>query len=417
MAYITVANAKKIIFNSNIKGLDLSGQVYKIPIYFFNKYEEIALLAIQELLKDPQNYFNNIYIPFKPPVDTFLYVYEGKHPSYHNISNCPQLNSKYENFEIPTEIKEQGIEVIKEFRKWFETVKHLLEKPDVFVARLEIRWKIKVNPRAISANNSGTTGIENLTIEELEKRIDERIKEAGRFYYQSDKNKAILHRFSKLTFLAYKPDPIKSNNTEDTKYTEIEIKELLKEYDDKFKKPLKKMLIEYYRLKHNPEIEMEGLILERLGFRPCGHCYNEKISEETLQEKIEDLKHGKAFLTINKITGKFVNTYAKNPVEGFITVQQTVSKIGTNGSLIKETRLTKLRGKTELLAKTFEAGQELKGNIIKQSSFTPFYEGHKPCQTPEGELLFIDEKVYFVSYVYTEDCETKDSWVEETPTE
>ena len=117
--------------------------------------------------------------------------------------------------------------------------------------------------------NSGTTEIEDLTLEELEKKIDLKIKDAGRFYYENEKNKAILHRFSKHTFLAYREDVIQKN---DTGYSDNDVKELLRHYDSTFKKPLTRMLIEYYRLKHNPDIKMEGNILERLGFRACGYC-------------------------------------------------------------------------------------------------------------------------------------------------
>lgn len=282
MAYITLANTTKIIFNSEIKGLDLSGEVYKIPIYFFSKYEEKALLAIQELLKDPEKYFNEIYVPYKSE-DTYTLVYEAKHPSYHKLTDCSRLNSNYENYEIPKEIKDRGKEEVKEFRRWFETVKHLLEKPDVFVMRLQARWGIVTNPNAINRDNSGTTEIENLTIEELESKIDLKIKEAGRFYYYSAKNKTILHKFSKYSFLAFKMEPISNNDTE---YSDLEIKELLRVYDNEFKKPLKKMLIEYYRLKHNPEIKMEGEILEQLGFRPCGDCYNKYNNLEDIFGKL-----------------------------------------------------------------------------------------------------------------------------------
>jgi len=270
MAYITLANTKKIILQSNIKELNLEGEIYHIPIYFFSKYEKNELLAIKELLKDPEKYFKEIYKPYKP-VDTYSYVYEGQHPSYHKFSSCPRLNSDYQNFEIPPEIKAKGPEAVKEFRKWFEEVKYLLDRPDVFVARLQARWGIVTNPKAINRDNSGSTIIENLTIEELEEKIDGLIKEAGRFYYKSDKNKKILKRFSKLTFIAYKKyDDIYNN---DTGYSDEEVKQLLKHYDKEYKKPLKKYLIEYYRLKHNPEIKMEGYLLDKLGFNPCRFCY------------------------------------------------------------------------------------------------------------------------------------------------
>lgn len=159
MAYITLANTNKIVYNSNLTDLNLTGAVYKIPINFFSKYETNALLAIQELLKDPEHYFTEIYIPYKPK-DTFRYIYEGQSPSFHQVEDCPRLNAKYENFEIPREIREKGPAKVQEFREWFKTVKHLLAQPDVFVARLHARWGIVTNPNAISAENSGQQRLE-----------------------------------------------------------------------------------------------------------------------------------------------------------------------------------------------------------------------------------------------------------------
>ena len=42
--------------------------------------------------------------------------------------------------------------------------------------------------------------------------------------------------------------------------------------DDTFKQPLKNLLIEYYRLKFNPDIKMDGKFLEALGFKECSCC-------------------------------------------------------------------------------------------------------------------------------------------------
>lgn len=283
MAYITLANTNKIIFKSDIKALNLEGEIYRIPIYFLSKYEENALLAIQELLKDPEKYFNEIYQPYEA-VDTYSYVYEGQQPAYHKFSCCPRLQSDYQNFEIPYDIKEKGPEAVKEFREWFEEVKYLLDRPGVFVARLQARWGIVTSPKAINRDNSGYTIIENLTIEELEEKIDDLIKEAGNFYYKSDKNKEILKRFSKFTFIAYKDDDIYNN---DTGYSDEEVKQLLKQYDEEYKRPLKKYLIEYYRLKHNPEIKMEGYLLYRLGFNLCGHCHDDEYEPEQQSGEIK----------------------------------------------------------------------------------------------------------------------------------
>lgn len=270
MAYITRANFKKIIYGSAITGIDIEREIYRIPIYFFSKYEKQELIAIMELLEDPENYFTNIYQPVKTK-DTYSCVYEGQKPAYHNTPDCPRLNSSLENFTIPDEIKDNGSDAVLEFRNWFETVKDLLDKPDVFVARLHAKYGIISNPQAIKKGNSGSFEIENISIEELDKRIYDKIKEAGRFYYSSNKNSTILKRFSKLTFLAKRTDPIEKN---DTGYSDNEVKALLKEYKEKFKDPLKEMLIQYYRIKLNPELKIDSELLDNIGFVPCGKCHS-----------------------------------------------------------------------------------------------------------------------------------------------
>jgi len=273
MAYITIANASSIIFKSDLKQVDLKKQLYKIPIYFLNTYEKNALLAFQELLTDPEKYFTEIYRPHKS-IDTFKLIFEGRLPAYHNDPGCSRLNADFENYEIPLEIQRQGINKVQEFRLWFSQVKHLLEdRPDAFVARMQSKWGVVTNINAIVWENSGNTHVENYSIEDLEPKIDKAIKSAGRFYYRDDKTQIVLRQFSKYASLWKKEDPIKNNHTG---YSDTEVKALLKFYDVTFKKPLKRDLLEYYRLKLNPEIKMEGYLLERLGFRPCSKCHSQK---------------------------------------------------------------------------------------------------------------------------------------------
>jgi hypothetical protein len=275
VAYITLANANAIVFNSDVGDLDLKGEIYKIPIYFFSRYEEQSLLAIQELLQNPEYYFTEVYEPYEP-TDSFKYVYEGRRPAYHNDSTCERLNSDWENYEIPSDIRDKGRDVVLEFREWFETVAHLIEdRPDVFVMRLHARWGIQTNVNAISRGNSGHLEVENLTIQNLGARIDRRIKAAGKYYYTSEKTKAVLRQFSKYAFLGDKQDPINNNRTG---FSDHDVKELLRYYNNQFKKPLKRDLVEYYRLKLNPEIQMEGYFLENLGFKSCGSCCRVSLS-------------------------------------------------------------------------------------------------------------------------------------------
>ena len=288
MAYITLANASSIVYKSEIKNLDLQGEIYKKKIYFFSKYEKNGLLAIKELLENPEAYFTEIYEPFVAQ-DTYTLVYEGRKPAYHKNLHCDALNSDYENFEIPREIRDTGKEKVIEFRMWFEGVRHLLEdRPDAFVARLQAKWGINTNVNAIKRGNSGHLELENITIESLENRIDERIKAAARFYYKSDMTKEVLRILSQYTFLAYKDDPISINRTG---FKDEEVKRLLKYYDKTFKAPLKKDLVEYYRLGLNPDIQMEGHFLKALGFKTCGHCHGIKSSEKESESK-ENISEG-----------------------------------------------------------------------------------------------------------------------------
>jgi hypothetical protein len=278
MAYITIANANSIIFKSDLKQVDLKKQLYKIPIYFFNNYEKNALLAFQELLSDPERYFTEIYKPYRA-IDTYTLVFEGRLPAYHNDPSCIRLNSDFENYEIPQEIQSQGTNKVQEFRLWFSQVMHLLEdRPDAFVARMQAKWGILTNVNAIVLENSGNTHVENYSIEDLEPEIDTCIKSAGRFYYRDGKTKTILRQYSKYASLWKKEDPLKNNHTG---YSDTEVKALLKYYDETFKKPLKRNLMEYYRLKLNPDIQMEGYLLERLGFRACSKCHYTKVQEHT----------------------------------------------------------------------------------------------------------------------------------------
>ena len=94
---------------------------------------------------------------------------------------------------------------------------------------------------------------------------------------QTKKKKEIISRFQKYTFLAYSTKDIQNNNT---RFTDEAIKKFLKQYDVHFKRPIKDLLIEYYRVLHNPDLKFEGNLLEQLGFRPCGACHNENTTQQ-----------------------------------------------------------------------------------------------------------------------------------------
>jgi hypothetical protein len=315
MAYITKANSKRILRKINLNDIpDFKEEVYKKPIYFLSKWETKYLLLMRSLLKEPEKFAIEVYQPVVNR-DTFQYVYESEQPpSYHSNKNCERLTSKFKNFEIPFEIKSRVREKAKKegktekeineleklqvdvFRSWFKENFELFNNDTAeFLKKLEIRWNIQRNVSEIERENSGVEIIDDLNLVELEAEIDKIISESGRYFVNNTDKQQIIRRFQKLTFLAYKKGDIDINDTE---FSDDELRQFLLEYDTKFKKPLKELLIQYYRVKYNPDLSFEGQLLERLNFRACSVCegtadinylINATLSNEHKEEEHDDL--------------------------------------------------------------------------------------------------------------------------------
>lgn len=272
-AYITSHNAHKIVTRNNFKNIKLSGEVYKYKLYLFSQYDENSLLAIQELFKNPEKYFNDIYDPMVV-FDSKKFIYKEQQPAYHTSDDCQRLHSDFTNFELPQEIIDRGETEIERFRTWFIENRYLLEDPVSFAFRLKMAFNIEYNPKAINYENSGFSEHKNYSLEQLENEIDSLIKEAGRYYYDNEKNTAILKIFGKYSGCAYSDNPLYNNYTG---YSDDVVKYFLKEYHTRFKVPLKKLLIEYYRIKFNPDLKFAETFMEVLGFRKCGTCKKREL--------------------------------------------------------------------------------------------------------------------------------------------
>ena len=267
----------KIITKSiDCKSSDLKGDIYEpMKIYFFSKYEMQQLLAIKYLLENPSKYFTEVYDKIISK-DTYTYIYEGNKPSYHSTTDCNFLYSTMINYRIPDDIASKGEKNILRFRRWFKSVEHLLHenemgrtKVDIFAMRLKARWNIETNIKAIISENSGVDKLENIDIKDLQLRINNNIKGAGRYYYESNKNTKILSKFSRISFIGNK----KIIYGNDTGYSDDEVRIFLIDYNKRFKDPIKRDLIQYYKLKFNPDIKMEGKFLDQIGFKPCSQCH------------------------------------------------------------------------------------------------------------------------------------------------
>jgi len=271
MAYITVSNAKKIVETFNLTNNQFSGYLYKTRISFFNRLEQNLVLAYKSFIENPERFLESKYVKINRTADTHKWVFEGGTPAYHKESGCTKLSAEYFNLEIPKFIIDRGFDAVQDFRNWVKKNSYLLEqhKLDVFFMRLRSKYgeQIGNNPRATFASNSGVENFDNINLEELEDRIDVLLTEQKAYYFQ---NRDVLYKFSRRTFLAYKSEVIKDNNTD---YSDSELKEFLKDYDKTYKKPLIKLLYHYHRVRLNPELKLSGNLLEQLGFKVCSCCH------------------------------------------------------------------------------------------------------------------------------------------------
>ena len=158
-----------------------------------------------------------------------------------------------------------------------------------------MRFNLSVRPEVVDYNNSGVETVDNLNLEELDKRITELITNANNFYISNLKNKIILDHFGKFAYI-YRNKKIPTPNN--SGYSNEDIWAILKIFDETYKTPIIKLLREYYRIKYNPEIKFEGKLLEQLGFKNCNQCqsdYYENLPQNPLWD------HKKVICMINGI--------------------------------------------------------------------------------------------------------------------
>lgn len=282
MAYLTKSNINRIMSKADLGKMELKGGIYKRRIYFFNMQERQRLLAYYLLYKNPEA-FASIYVKIQNE-DTFSFVFEGGTPAYHFDSSCSKLVSDFINFKIPKQIKDAGSNTVLEFRSWFretETQKLLIENEERFLAALHLRFikYIPSKPEPVRYKNTGYQAVENVNLEGLEFKINNLLDEADAFRQNSSSviQRAIIY-FEKHTYLARTGKPIPNDlpNPETMLgIKEEELRLLLIDYENKFKVPVSELLKDYYRIKFNPDLKFEGLLLDQLGLKKCATCFTE----------------------------------------------------------------------------------------------------------------------------------------------
>ena len=289
MAYITNYN-----FNRITKGFEApQGKDYKFddpiiwtapngktidqsnPTALFARWEVNDLLVYKSFCKNTEKAIYK-YHRIEKPHDSYRYVQPERSPSYHNNCDCERLHAEFERIRIPDEIFDQGIEKIKEFRKWWKENESLrLTKPDSFVFKLNLAFGTDIHSFEVETkSNSGFAEFDNASVEIINDNIYHQLDDLFSWAKEDKKRTDIFIRFAYLSYIGNNPNkPIMYNPTQ---YSEEDIKKVLR-YVHSRKMDIIKELKNLYLKTYNPELKFDRKLLDVLGFEPCAMCYNTNI--------------------------------------------------------------------------------------------------------------------------------------------
>lgn len=261
--YITEANARSIEM-----GLDKEkahkiycDDLYELSLWMLSRTEQQWLAAARMFYENSEFYIQNFYKKVEVKNnDDFVFV--GKNPSYHFSRHCEFLQANYVNYRIPVEIAVRGALEKERYRAWFKEHEYLChESPERFITKMEASFLLKNRPHIgeMKASNSGVTSHDNVQLDDIRERISTRIE--GMRIMRSQR-----------------PDLVKAYGlrshvvrTGKLSLGQAAERDFVLAWD-KEKSELKKELKEYFRIRFNPDLELQQTILQSIGFEPCKAC-------------------------------------------------------------------------------------------------------------------------------------------------
>lgn len=331
--YITKSNLLKILRKLDIPKEKMEGFYYKdvVENYFrkqgvvfneqvllfrenvlnkmFNRFERNILFSYKEMMENFEEFINEVYVPREKREDTYWWIYEEDNPPvYHYDKNCPTLHSDFKNYKIPSSIRYRKISLenrstttlnddmltneerkivkktVEEYRTWWKQEGEYLfeDDPDALLALVNMKYTPNPPVRRIEEfimKNSGVEKMENASVEEIIIKINKLIDDYKNNFEQDDKHQRILRRYQ-----AWRSNSPKFDST--IGYTDDEIREILKDNENRFKNPLKSYLKELYRRVNNPTLGFDEELLIQLGFRPCNNCRYYTGNEDMIQAEL-----------------------------------------------------------------------------------------------------------------------------------
>ena len=266
--YVTKSKIENLLhkvdlFRSNID----TNNLYKSDLNKILSIPEMRLLALyRDIVNNPEGLTLNKYIK-KTHVDSKRFVLEKIYPSYHKNEKCDRLTSSFENFEIPIEIKVKGDKTIEEYRSFFKDNLELYNNNyELFKLNADLKFGIHISPIEVNYENSGVEVVFNASGSEIEQCIFKLLEKMETFRNSTEEIKKEITDCGYATHKAF----IVTDNCEKLKKIDIDGSTIA--HWHQYKRELKLLLREYFRIKLNPEFLFDVNILDQLGFKACSCC-------------------------------------------------------------------------------------------------------------------------------------------------
>lgn len=289
MPFITKSNLGSVLKKVTYDKITVTDEgIYHRKIFILGIREKKEILALKLLLEDTEKFILEYYDPYITS-DNLQFVYEGGNPAYHCNYQCERLTAEYKNFRIPEEIKNRAKEKggeelvgkeVKRFRIWFNENKDILaNNPQQFLDKLALNWYVNVPLNQIERKNSGIEYIDNLDLGKLVNIIDNILNAASKLYNGSnEEKKKILRRFGTAAYY-YAKEGIEIDKEYLESLSDNDAKKFLSEYEQQIKVPLRQALKDYHRIKINPTLTFEGMLLDKLNLKKCSICYKDGVAQ------------------------------------------------------------------------------------------------------------------------------------------
>lgn len=302
MAFITTAVYKKLIGSEVNHTTKVPYELYQELDYHFGISQvlsqyELGLLGehIRICSRDYEDEIKKLFL--HPKEDHFLYVFEtiGAY-KYHLFDDCIYLNNDFNNYVVPEEVRERGVDLVSQYRNWFvgNGFDKIQGNEKDIVSKITFSYNTSFAPinelTPLNENYKLIVSLKNSTYKNSEKyyslvNIQSKIKEYSRKYKIQFSNKTILNLMRYSHYVSFSKVNIESKVAELT--SDVFLKnygfdKLIREFNEANR--IKYVIIEELKLYINfrcgfKSNDLSKEVLESYGLICCKSCYERGFTD------------------------------------------------------------------------------------------------------------------------------------------